>query len=78
MAHGEGWHNNHHAFDFSAQHRFEWWQIDLTWYVIRVLQAVGLATDVKLSTETQKKRKALYKKKISKDRLETIVNNGKL
>ncbi|CAB4304601.1 unnamed protein product [Prunus armeniaca] len=78
LAHGEGWHNNHHAFEYSARQGFEWWQIDLTWYVIRVLQAVGLATDVKLPTETQKKRKALYKKKISKDRLETIVNNGKL
>ncbi|BFG26045.1 hypothetical protein CerSpe_123200 [Prunus speciosa] len=78
LAHGEGWHNNHHAFEYSARQGFEWWQIDLTWYVIRVLQAVGLATDVKLPTETQKKRKALYKNKISKDRLETIVNNGKL
>ncbi|KAL6287296.1 hypothetical protein ACE6H2_011686 [Prunus campanulata] len=62
MAHGEGWHNNHHAFEYSAQHRFEWWQIDITWYLIRFLQAVGLATDVKLPTETQKKRRALCNK----------------
>ncbi|XP_048431156.1 palmitoyl-monogalactosyldiacylglycerol delta-7 desaturase, chloroplastic-like [Pyrus x bretschneideri] len=54
---GEGWHNNHHAFDYSARQGLEWWQIDLTWYVIKVLQAVGWATDVKTPTESQKQRK---------------------
>ncbi|KAJ6395092.1 hypothetical protein OIU84_023905, partial [Salix udensis] len=44
---GEGWHNNHHAFAYSAKHGLEWWQIDITWYVIRFLQAIGLATDLK-------------------------------
>ncbi|ONI13541.1 hypothetical protein PRUPE_4G228800 [Prunus persica] len=55
---GEGWHNNHHAFEYSARHGLEWWQIDITWYVIRFLQAIGLATDVKVPTEIQKQRKA--------------------
>ncbi|XP_050136707.1 probable lipid desaturase ADS3.2, chloroplastic isoform X3 [Malus sylvestris] len=59
LAHGEGWHNNHHAFEHSARHGLEWWQIDITWYVIRFLEAVGLATDVKLPTETQKNRRAV-------------------
>lgn len=27
LAFGEGWHNNHHAFEFSARHGFEWWQV---------------------------------------------------
>ncbi|XP_062009357.1 palmitoyl-monogalactosyldiacylglycerol delta-7 desaturase, chloroplastic-like isoform X2 [Rosa rugosa] len=62
LAHGEGWHNNHHAFDYSARHGFEWWQIDITWYLIRFLEIVGLATDVKLPTELQKNRKALSNK----------------
>ena len=26
LAFGEGWHNNHHAFEFSARHGLEWWQ----------------------------------------------------
>ncbi|BFG26048.1 hypothetical protein CerSpe_123310 [Prunus speciosa] len=80
MAHGEGWHNNHHAFEQSARHGLEWWQIDVTWYVIRFLEVVGLATDVKLPTETQKKRKALSNNyKISEEKLETkLINNGKL
>lgn len=56
LAFGEGWHNNHHAFEYSARHGLEWWQVDLTWYVVRFLQAVGLATDVKLPSETQKQR----------------------
>ncbi|KAL6284500.1 hypothetical protein ACE6H2_015429 [Prunus campanulata] len=62
LAFGEGWHNNHHAFDYSARQGFEWWQIDLTWYVIRFLEAIGLATDVKTPTEAQKERKALHHK----------------
>ena len=56
LAFGEGWHNNHHAFEFSARHGLEWWQVDMTWYVIKALQTVGLATNVKLPTERQKER----------------------
>ena len=48
LALGEGWHNNHHAFPTSARHGLKWWQVDLSWYVIRSLAAVGLAWDVKL------------------------------
>ncbi|KAJ0007854.1 hypothetical protein Pint_30134 [Pistacia integerrima] len=43
LAFGEGWHNNHHAFEFSARHGLEWWEVDMTWYVVRFLQAIGLA-----------------------------------
>ncbi|PSS07511.1 Palmitoyl-monogalactosyldiacylglycerol delta-7 desaturase [Actinidia chinensis var. chinensis] len=56
LAFGEGWHNNHHAFEFSARHGLEWWQIDMTWYAVRFLQAIGLATDVKLPTDNHKQR----------------------
>lgn len=58
LAFGEGWHNNHHAFEYSARHGLEWWQLDMTWYVVRFLQAIGLATDVKLPTESQKQKMA--------------------
>jgi stearoyl-CoA desaturase (delta-9 desaturase) len=61
LAWGEGWHNNHHAFEFSARHGLEWWQVDMTWYIIRGLQAVGLAKNVKLPTEKQKARLAFPK-----------------
>ncbi|CAA7027835.1 unnamed protein product [Microthlaspi erraticum] len=59
IALGEGWHNNHHAFEFSARHGLEWWQLDVTWCLIRFLEAIGLATNVKLPTEAQKKKMAL-------------------
>ena len=45
-AHGEGWHNNHHADQRSAKHGHRWWEYDLTWAVIRSLEMVGLAKDV--------------------------------
>jgi stearoyl-CoA desaturase (delta-9 desaturase) len=48
VAWGEGWHNNHHAFQRSARHGHEWWEVDATWVAIRVLAALGLATDIQL------------------------------
>jgi len=45
---GEGWHNNHHAFPTSARHGLRWWQLDISWLVIRALQAVGLVWNVRL------------------------------
>ena len=48
LTYGEGWHNNHHAFQYSARHGLKWWEIDMTWMTIRFLQAIGLATKVKL------------------------------
>ena len=58
LAWGEGWHNNHHAFEFSARHGLEDWQIDVTWGVIKTLEKWGLAWDIKLPTPTQKARLA--------------------
>ncbi|CAH1427912.1 unnamed protein product [Lactuca virosa] len=55
---GEGWHNNHHAFEYSARYGLEWWQIDVTWYVIRCLEAVGLATNIKVPTDAEKVKKS--------------------
>ena len=45
---GEGWHNNHHAFPFSARHGLRWFEFDHTWIVIKLLQAARLAKNVKL------------------------------
>jgi stearoyl-CoA desaturase (delta-9 desaturase) len=47
---GEGWHNNHHAFPTSARHGLRWWQIDVSYYVIRLLAFLDLAWDIKLPT----------------------------
>jgi stearoyl-CoA desaturase (delta-9 desaturase) len=44
---GEGWHNNHHFFPSSARQGFRWWEIDLTWYGLRLLGALGLVHDLR-------------------------------
>jgi stearoyl-CoA desaturase (delta-9 desaturase) len=43
---GEGWHNNHHYYQRATNQGFYWWEIDLTYYVLRLLQAVGLVWDL--------------------------------
>jgi stearoyl-CoA desaturase (Delta-9 desaturase) len=48
LGHGEGWHNNHHAFPTSARHGLMWWQFDLSWIIIRSMELCGLAWNVKL------------------------------
>jgi stearoyl-CoA desaturase (Delta-9 desaturase) len=44
---GEGWHNNHHHFPGSARQGFRWWEIDMTYYGLRALAALGLIWDLK-------------------------------
>ncbi|MEO8304089.1 MAG: fatty acid desaturase [Betaproteobacteria bacterium] len=46
ISNGEGWHNNHHADQIAASHGHRWWELDVTWMTIRLLEGVGLATDV--------------------------------
>jgi stearoyl-CoA desaturase (delta-9 desaturase) len=47
LSFGEGWHNNHHAYPTSARHGLAWYEIDMSWWEIRLLQAIGLATSVR-------------------------------
>ena len=44
---GEGWHNNHHHFPGTARQGFLWWEVDLTWYGLRLLAALGLVRDLR-------------------------------
>ncbi len=50
LAFGEGWHNNHHAFPTSARHGIEWWQIDITYLGIYILEKLGFVWNVKIPT----------------------------
>ncbi len=43
---GEGWHNNHHAFPWSARIGLKWWEVDMGYWCIRLMQLLGLAWDV--------------------------------
>jgi stearoyl-CoA desaturase (delta-9 desaturase) len=53
LSFGESWHNNHHAFPTSAVHGLGRWQLDPSGFVIRSLERLGLARDVKLVTREQ-------------------------
>ncbi|MGI8467645.1 MAG: acyl-CoA desaturase [Pyrinomonadaceae bacterium] len=44
---GEGWHNNHHAHPTSARHGLAWYEFDLNWIQIKILEKLGLAWKVK-------------------------------
>ena len=44
---GEAWHNNHHAFPWSAAFGLRWWQFDPGYWAIALLAKLGLAWDVK-------------------------------
>jgi len=45
---GEGWHNNHHAYQSSARQGFRWWEIDVTFYILKLLSWTGIVWDLKL------------------------------
>jgi stearoyl-CoA desaturase (delta-9 desaturase) len=45
---GEGWHNNHHAHPTSARHGLAWYEFDLTWLQIKLLQMLGIAERVRI------------------------------
>ncbi len=44
---GEGWHNNHHFFPGSSRQGFRWWEIDLTWYGLKLMSMFGLVRGLK-------------------------------
>jgi fatty-acid desaturase len=46
LAFGEGWHNNHHAFQRMAKQGHKWWEIDMTYWLILAMEKVGLAWNV--------------------------------
>jgi stearoyl-CoA desaturase (delta-9 desaturase) len=44
---GEGWHNNHHFYPGSARQGFYWWEVDLTYYFLLLLERLGLIWDLR-------------------------------
>ena len=57
---GEGWHNNHHAHPTSARHGLAWYELDITWLQIRLLELLRIAQSVKVARvdEQQPQREA--------------------
>lgn len=60
---GEGWHNNHHAFPTSARHGLFWWQFDPSYLIIKAMETVGLAWNVRLPNEAAIETKRLIQQK---------------
>ncbi len=46
---GEGWHNNHHAHPVSARHGLAWWEFDISWVTLKIFNAIGLVSDLKVA-----------------------------
>ena len=44
---GEGWHNNHHHYQASARQGFYWWEIDISYYLIRLMGLLGIVWNIK-------------------------------
>ena len=44
---GEGWHNNHHFYMSSVRQGIRWWEIDITYYVLKALSWVGITRDLR-------------------------------
>lgn len=44
---GEGWHNNHHRYQSSTNQGFFWWEIDVTYYLLKGLEALGVVSGIR-------------------------------
>lgn len=44
---GEGWHNNHHHYPGSSRQGFYWWEVDVSYYLLRMMSWVGLVRELK-------------------------------
>lgn len=44
---GEGWHNNHHHYAITARQGFYWWEIDMTYYLLKILSWLGIVWDLR-------------------------------
>ena len=51
MTMGEGWHNNHHAYQSSVRQGFRWWEVDPTFYILKALSWCGVVWNLKTPPE---------------------------
>ena len=50
---GEGWHNNHHQFPASVRQGLRWWEVDISYYILLLMEKLGLIWDLKKPTLTK-------------------------
>jgi stearoyl-CoA desaturase (delta-9 desaturase) len=51
---GEGWHNNHHYYQNTANQGWFWWEVDLSYYSLKAFSWVGLVSDLRTPSEAVK------------------------
>jgi len=44
---GEGWHNNHHRYAVCTRQGFRWWEIDMSYFILRVLQLFRIVWEIR-------------------------------
>ncbi len=44
---GEGWHNNHHHYPATARQGFYWWELDITYYMLKLFEKLRMISDVR-------------------------------
>jgi stearoyl-CoA desaturase (delta-9 desaturase) len=69
---GEELHNNHHTFASSAKLSSQWWEIDIGWWYIRLLQLLGLAKIKKVATKPQVSKE---KNRVDLDTVKAVINH---
>jgi sn-1 stearoyl-lipid 9-desaturase len=70
LAMGEGWHNNHHASPGSARSGMRAWEIDASWFVIKLMKRLGLARNVHVSTHRELLRRMAAKRRSTNEDFE--------
>lgn len=78
LAMGEGWHNNHHAMPGSAKSGMKPWEIDVSWLVICIMRALGLAKNVKVTSHTQMMQKLASKFQENPEQIEQLPDNPRI
>jgi len=53
LAFGDGWHNNHHKYGWSARNGFFWWEWDPIYYMLKVLEKLGIVWDLRTPSPAQ-------------------------
>ena len=54
---GEGWHNNHHEDPSACTVQHRWWEIDISYYEVKFLEMIGLASDINPTRQQRHKGK---------------------
>ena len=70
---GEGWHNNHHYHQNTANQGWFWWEIDMTYYVLRVMSVLGLVWDLRTASDATR---YAYKKYTPEQKAQLKIEGG--